>query len=147
MLINRLIHETMADYQAQHGQRDHFKRVAVVSGVIALTYAVAKVLLDPQVVDVTGVVVETVAALVLALAAWAFTVTLAGLGAKRCLLAVLPLSLAFYGVRLATPLPRTAGDLAGHAAFLATLVVATALLATGIGHVPGRAVRRLRSAA
>lgn len=123
------------------------RRAVLASVGTATAYAVGKALADPQVAGVTGVGAETAAALTAVLAAWAFAVTLAGLGARRCLLAVLPLSLAFYGVRLATPLPRTASGLAGHAAFLATLVAATALLATGIGHVPGRAVRRWRSAA
>jgi len=119
-----------------------FALFATASLLLSVGYAVSKILTDPQIAGVTGVGVDTVLVLTVALGGWALLTSLAGIPFAKCFLTVVPLSLAFYAIRFVAPLPQSLGEMVGQLAFVGVLVFGTAAVAASIGYLPGGAVRR-----
>jgi len=110
--------------------------VMMISIFASAGYVFVKVSTDPQVFDVTGVGVDTVAMVVLLFSLWTVLLSFVGVAFKYRLLSSLSYSCAYFGVRGVTPLPRSIEELLGHVGFLLVFMVVPAIVGTLIGSTP-----------
>ncbi|SFR91063.1 hypothetical protein SAMN05216559_0873 [Halomicrobium zhouii] len=111
--------------------------------LLSLSYAVGKLLVDPQITHATGVRGDTVVVLAVALSGWAVLTSLAGVPIATCVLTVLPLPMAFYGIRFFDSIRWSSGPVPDQLTFVAVLVFGTTAFAVSVSFLSGVAVRRI----